>query len=95
MNLRDVQTHEEQISNDKMYKITLDVEITPGQVRNLYGRERIALGMWTLGGLMGILGVVALLFRLDEWTKGYLTWWLMIAGAGAVVALVLSWWWAK
>ena len=56
-----------------MYKITLDVEIKPGRSAHLCGRERIALGMWSLGGLLGILGVVALLFHLDEWTKGYLT----------------------
>jgi hypothetical protein len=96
MNVRDVQTQEEQISSsDKEFKVTLDLDITPNQVRDLRGRERLALGMWTLGGILGVLSVVALLFRLDEWTKGYLTWSLMVLGAGAIVALVLSWWWVQ
>lgn len=84
---------EEQILNqqDKMYKITLEVEIKPHQMRSLRERDRVVSGMWTLGGLLAILGVLALLFRLDEWTKGYLTRWLIAAGILVVILLVAGW----
>jgi hypothetical protein len=84
---------EEQILNrkDKMYKVTLEVELQPKQVRSLRERDRVITGMWTLGGLLAILGVLALLFRIDEWTKGYLTRWLIAAGIAAVLLLLAGW----
>jgi hypothetical protein len=82
-------------SQVKMYKITMDVEFLPKQIRDLRERDRISFGMRTFGGLLGILGVAALLFRLDEWTKGYLTGWLMAAAAGLIGLVAALWWWGR
>jgi hypothetical protein len=84
---------EEQILNrkDKMYKITMEVELRPKHVHALRERERVVSGMWTLGVLLALLGVVSLLLRIDEWSKGYLTRWLIAAGIVAVLFLVAGW----
>ena len=44
---------------------------------------------------MGILALIALVLRLDEWTKGYLTRWLVVGAAGFGLAVGLLLWWAK
>lgn len=84
---------EEQILDrkDKMYKVTLEVDLKPKDVRSLRERDRVVSGLWTLGGLLAIIGVIALLFRLEEWTKGYLTRWLIAAGIAAILLLVGGW----
>ena len=80
---------------DTMYKITMDVDLHPKNVRDLRERDRVLTGIWTLGGLLALLGIAALLFRIDEWTKGYLTRWLIAAGVGAVIALLAGWWFVR
>src|SRR5262249_11611566 len=59
-------------SNDLMYKMTMEFEMRPQHVRDLREQERVVVGIGTFGGMLAILGVVALFFRIDEWTKGYL-----------------------
>ena len=84
---------EEQILNrkDKMYKIKMEVDLQPKHVRSLRERDRVITGMWTLGVALALLGVVSLLFKIDEWTKGYLTRWLIAAGIVAVIFLIAGW----
>ncbi len=88
---------QEQILNqkDKMYKVTMEVVLHPKHVRGLRERDRVVTGFWTLGGLLGILGIAAVLFRIDEWTKGYLTHWLIAAGVFAVGTLFAAWWFVR
>jgi hypothetical protein len=44
---------------------------------------------------LALLGMVVVFFRLDEWTKGYLTRWLMVGGIMLSAAIVALWWFAK
>jgi hypothetical protein len=48
-----------------------------------------------LAGLGGVAGVLAMFFRIDAWTKGYLTSWLVLGTVGAGGLLAGLWWWAK
>lgn len=75
--------------NDKMYKVELEVEITPQQVRELRSIDR----MWWLARMGGIgltlMVVLVLFFRLDDWAKGTITHWLGLGAAAILVATAL------
>ena len=86
---------EETIGRDKMYKMTLVVELTPSHMRDLRERDRAFSGLWALGAVLAILGVVVLVFRIDEWTKGYLTRWLVAGGCALIVLFAGVWWFAR
>jgi hypothetical protein len=86
---------EETIGRDKMYKMTLVVELSPSHVRDLRERDRAFSGLWALGAVLAILGVIVLVFRIDEWTKGYLTRWLVAGGLATIVLLAGVWWFAR
>ena len=78
-----------------LYRITVAVKVDPAQVRELRSRERSSEALWILAGLAGLAGVAALFFRVDAWTKGYLTSWLALGTVGATTLLAGLWWWAK
>ena len=86
MLLREHPPHEETVLSDTMYKVAMEFELTPVQIRSLRSSDRTAVGLWILVGITAILGVLSLFFRVDEWTKGYLTRWLIVAGALIVAA---------
>lgn len=73
----------------EMYKLQLEIEVTAEQMREFRGEERLLGLVPGFVLLVGLLGGVFLFFRLDEWTKGYLSGTLGIAlavlaaGAGA------------
>lgn len=85
---------QEQILNqkDSMYKVTMEVELKPKHIRELRERDRVVTGMWTLGGLLALLGIAIFLFQIDEWTKGYLTRWLIAAWIVSAILLFTTWW---
>jgi hypothetical protein len=83
------------IDHQTMVKMTLDLEVRPGHLRELRREERVASGGWLLGGVSALLAVVALFFRFDEWTRGYLTRWLALGAAGLVAVLGAAWWFLK
>jgi hypothetical protein len=95
MSVNEIARQEEQILNqsDRMYKMTVAVDLRPELMRELRERDRVGLGVWAFGGVVGILGLVVLLFRVDEWTKGYLTRLLMVGGVVVGVAAVVIWLW--
>jgi hypothetical protein len=86
----------EQIDNgQKTYKITISVFLNQNIIRELRATDRVVTSTWWLGTAMGILALVAIVFRLDEWTKGYLTRWLVVGAAGIGLAVGLFLWWVK
>ncbi len=99
MVVRESAPQEEQILNEnlneKFYRIKVEVELKPKQMRELRERDRVGASIISLGGLIAMLGLVVAFFRLDEWTKGYLTRWLIVGGlVMAAAALIALWWFA-
>jgi hypothetical protein len=90
---------EEQIpiegKQETMYKMTVAVRVEPQQVRELRSHERAGEALWVLAGLGGLAGVLAIFFRIDSWTKGYLTSWLVLGTVGAAALFGGLWWMAK
>jgi hypothetical protein len=80
---------------ETMYKITVAVRVEPDQVRSLRSHERASEALWVLAGLGGLAGVFAVFFRIDAWTKGYLTSWLVLGTVGTATLLGGLWWLAK
>jgi hypothetical protein len=72
---------------ERMVKVTVVGEITPKQVRELRGRDRMEAGGRVLGGAVALCLLAALFFRLDDYTRGYLTSWLGLAGLALFAAL--------
>jgi hypothetical protein len=80
------------LNGEKRYRLTVEARLRPVHVRDLRERDRAFAGLWFLSGAMAVLGVITLAFRVDEWTKGFLTPWL-VAGAGALSAALVAVWW--
>jgi len=80
---------------ETMYRMTVAVKVSPEKVRELRSQERSSEALWILAGLGGLAGLVAVFFRVDAWTKGYLTSWLVLGTVGATTLLAGLWWWAR
>jgi len=80
---------------EKMYQATIALKVDPEHVRELRAQDRSSEALWILAGLGGLAAVVAGFFRIDAWTKGYLTSWLALGTVGAASLLAGLWWWAK
>ena len=52
---------------------------------------RVTTGLWGVGCATVAFLVIGAFFRLDEWTKGFLTNWLMIGAAGVIAGLGVFW----
>jgi hypothetical protein len=80
---------------EMMYKTTVAVKVKPQDVRSMRGRERSSEALWVLAGIGGLAAVLGVFFRIDSWTKGYLTSWLVLGTVGAASLLGGLWWMAK
>ena len=82
-------------TTEKMYRVEVALKVKPEHVRTLRSRERSAEVLWGLGGAAALALVVAVFFRIDSWTKGYLTSWLVLGTVGSASLLAGLWWWAR
>lgn len=82
-------------SSEKLYRVEVAVKVKPDDVRRMRALERSAEALWILAGLGALAGVGAVFFRVDAWTKGYLTSWLVLGTVGAAGLLAGLWWWAR
>jgi hypothetical protein len=80
---------------ETMYQAEVAVKVKPEHVRALRSRDRSSEALWVLAGLGGLAGVLAVFFRIDAWTKGYLTSWLVLGTVGAAALLTGLWWFAR
>ena len=78
-----------------MYRVKVAVKVRPEHVRELRSQERASDGLWILAGLGALAGVLAVFFKIDAWTKGYLTSWLVLGTVGAASLVGGLWWMAK
>jgi hypothetical protein len=80
---------------ETMYQVEIALKVQPEHVRELRARERSSEVLWVLAGLGGLAAVLAIFFRIDAWTKGYLTSWLVLGTVGAAGLLGGLWWFAR
>jgi hypothetical protein len=80
---------------ETMYKVEVAVRVELEHVRELRARERSSEALWVLAGIASLALVFAVFFRIDAWTKGYLTSWLVLGTIGAGALLAGFWWMAK
>jgi hypothetical protein len=80
---------------ETMYQVEIALKVQPEHVRELRARERSSEALWVLAGLGGLAAVLAIFFRIDAWTKGYLTSWLVLGTVGAAGLLAGLWWFAR
>jgi hypothetical protein len=80
---------------ETMFKVEVAVKVQPEHVRELRARDRSSDALWVLAGLGGLAAVLAIFFRIDAWTKGYLTSWLVLGTVGAAGLLAGLWWFAR
>jgi hypothetical protein len=81
--------------SETMYRVTVAVCVEDKHVRELRSHDRASNALWVLAGIGGLAGMIALFFRVDSWTKGYLTSWLVLGTVGAAALLAGLWWMAK
>lgn len=80
--------------SEAMYRTTIAVRVEPHNVRELRAQERSSEALWILAGLGGLAALFAVFFRIDSWTKGYLTNWLVLGTVGTAALLGGLWWMA-
>jgi len=80
---------------EKQYRVEVAVKVKPQDIRVMRTRERSSEALWVLAGIGGLAAVIAVFFRIDSWTKGYLTSWLVLGTVGAASLLAGLWWMAK
>jgi hypothetical protein len=78
--------------DDVYHRLTVDVSLRPEHVRSLRNEERIVETAWVIGGATLLLAVVALFLRVEEWTKGFLTRWLILGAVGVAALIAVLWW---
>ena len=74
------------------YRTSVEIELKPEHIRELRGEQRSLTAAWWVGGLAAVAAVVAMFFRFDESTKGYVTGWLATLAALAIGVLGALWW---
>lgn len=73
--------------------VAIDVEVSDSQLRTLRGQERLGEGGVLAGAAFAVIAALFGFFRLDAWTKGYLTTVLAVGAAATVGGAVafLAW----
>ncbi len=82
-------------TSEKLYRVEIAIKVRTEDVRRMRALDRSAEALWVLAGLGALAGVGAVFFRVDAWTKGYLTSWLVLGTVGAAGLLTGLWWWAR
>ncbi|QVL32219.1 hypothetical protein KIH39_25855 [Telmatocola sphagniphila] len=71
------------------YTVELQLEMPQSMEQQFRKAGRVVSGLWALGCSVAALLVIGAFFRLDEWTKGYLTTWLVVGSAGLISVFIV------
>lgn len=84
---------DQELENKELVQLTYQLQLTPTHMRAFRKMERTSLSAIAVGLLAVAFLASWLYYRLDEWSKGYLTSWLAIGlvVAGSIVGGI--WWW--
>ncbi|MEZ6141807.1 MAG: hypothetical protein R3B84_14645 [Zavarzinella sp.] len=77
-------------AEETLYRITIGIHVDAETIRQLRTKERGAGLLWWIGGIMIATTILAGFFKIDSWTKGVLSKWLIISAiviAGILTAL--------
>ncbi len=77
--------------SEKMYKITLGIELRPEHLQYLRQGQRIISTLSALAAIEMALVLIFILIRFDDWTKGFLTPWIIACACSAVLVLLILW----
>jgi hypothetical protein len=80
---------------ETLYRVEIALRVEPEQVRELRAQERSGEALWVVAGVAALALVLAAFFRIDAWTKGYLTSWLVLGTIGAAGLLFGLLWFAR
>jgi uncharacterized membrane protein len=69
--------------------VELQLEMPQSMEQQFRKVGRVVSGLWALGCSVAALLVIGAFFRLDEWTKGYLTTWLVVGSAGLISVFIV------
>lgn len=76
-----------------LIQLTIDFKLDSSHIRSFRKMERSSLSAIVVGLLAVVFLASWLYYRLDEWSKGYLTSWLAIGLAAAGIIVGGLWWW--
>jgi hypothetical protein len=68
----------------KFYLARATIELPVYLEASFRKSARIQHGLYGVAGMTGVFLVLAGFFRVDEWTKGFLTTWLVVGAAGLI-----------
>ncbi|VTS05161.1 hypothetical protein [Tuwongella immobilis] len=77
-----------------MYKQTIELELAPEILRELRARDRVTSALVGIGSGFFVLALIVGLWKINDWTLGYLRGWLRAVGLLAIVlilAFVIIW----
>jgi hypothetical protein len=82
-------------SEEKMFRSEIALHVSPDNLREMRSHDRSIEALKVLGGIAALTALIAIFFRIDVWTKGYLTGWLFLTAVGAASLLIGMWFWAS
>jgi hypothetical protein len=72
---------------------TIELRIDPEHLRYFRQQDRVRWGAFITGLGIALFIVIAIYYRLDDWSKGYLTKWLATGGVVLLLSFGAIWWW--
>lgn len=75
-----------------VHEVTLRVEMSPENQKDLLRRDRLFLFAKLIGIAVALLATGAIYIRFDEASKGYYTAWLRLGAISTAAAFITGWW---
>ena len=82
------------VSKERFYRATVKIEMNSTDLKTLRSRDRSANLALVLLGSSLLIGIAALFFKVDAYTGGHITRWLIPGSVGIAIIVTVIWWWA-